>query len=75
MSALTTGRDETTSCATRKAQYDAVCSWGIPDQAALEWVSAIERRQKAPFVGKTKPSSRTEGGFSQSAKAARITPG
>jgi pimeloyl-ACP methyl ester carboxylesterase len=35
-------RDEATSWATREAQYDAVCTWGIPDHAALERVSAIE---------------------------------
>jgi pimeloyl-ACP methyl ester carboxylesterase len=35
-------RDETTSWATREAQYDAVCAWGIPDHSALERVSAID---------------------------------
>jgi pimeloyl-ACP methyl ester carboxylesterase len=35
-------RDAATSWATREAQYDAVCAWGIPDHAALERVSAIE---------------------------------
>jgi pimeloyl-ACP methyl ester carboxylesterase len=35
-------RDEATGWATREAQYDAVCAWGIPDHAALERVSAIE---------------------------------
>jgi pimeloyl-ACP methyl ester carboxylesterase len=35
-------RDEATDWATREAQYDAVCAWGIPDHAALERVSAIE---------------------------------
>jgi len=34
-------RDTATDWATRQAQYDAVCSWGIPDHAALERVSAI----------------------------------
>jgi pimeloyl-ACP methyl ester carboxylesterase len=42
MYARTSGRDQTTSWATREAQYDAVCAWGIPDHAALERVSAIE---------------------------------
>lgn len=28
--------------ATREAQYDAVCAWGIPDHSALERLSAIE---------------------------------
>jgi pimeloyl-ACP methyl ester carboxylesterase len=35
-------RDETTDWATREAQYDAVCAWGIPDHSALERLSAIE---------------------------------
>ena len=35
-------RDEETGWATRLAQYDAVCGWGIPEHAALERVSAIE---------------------------------
>ena len=35
-------RDAATGWATREAQYDAVCAWGIPDHAALERVSAIE---------------------------------
>jgi pimeloyl-ACP methyl ester carboxylesterase len=34
--------DEPTSWETREAQYDAVCSWGIPNHAWLERVSAIE---------------------------------
>ena len=42
MYARTSGRDETTTWATREAQYDAVCAWGIPDHSALERVSAIE---------------------------------
>lgn len=36
------GRDEMTDWATREAQYDAVCTWGIPDHAALERVSALQ---------------------------------
>jgi pimeloyl-ACP methyl ester carboxylesterase len=35
-------RDEATNWATREAQYDAVCAWGIPDHSALERVSAIK---------------------------------
>ena len=35
-------RDQETGWATRLAQYDAVCDWGIPEHAALERVSAIE---------------------------------
>ncbi|MDX6382308.1 MAG: hypothetical protein QOI57_3332 [Rubrobacteraceae bacterium] len=34
-------RDDETTWATRLAQYDAVCDWGIPDHAALPRVSAI----------------------------------
>jgi pimeloyl-ACP methyl ester carboxylesterase len=33
--------DKPTSWATRQAQYDAVCGWGIPNHAALQRVSAI----------------------------------
>ena len=35
-------RDELTDWATREAQYDAVCSWGIPDHSALQRVAALE---------------------------------
>ena len=35
-------RDEATDWATREAQYDAVCAWGIPDHAELERVSALQ---------------------------------
>jgi pimeloyl-ACP methyl ester carboxylesterase len=42
MYARTEDRDETTNWATREAQYDAVCAWGIPDHAALERVKALE---------------------------------
>ena len=42
MYARTADRDQATSWATREAQYDAVCAWGIPCHAALERVSAIE---------------------------------
>jgi len=35
-------RDTATNWATRQAQYDAVCSWGVPDHAALQRVSAIK---------------------------------
>jgi pimeloyl-ACP methyl ester carboxylesterase len=34
-------RDADTTWQTRQAQYDAVCSWGIPDHALLQRVSAI----------------------------------
>jgi pimeloyl-ACP methyl ester carboxylesterase len=37
----TEDRDAETTWQTRQAQYDAVCTWGIPDHALLERVSAI----------------------------------
>jgi hypothetical protein len=42
MYARSQDRDTATNWATRQAQYDAVCTWGIPDHAALQRVSAIE---------------------------------
>jgi pimeloyl-ACP methyl ester carboxylesterase len=42
MGARTTDRDDQTTWATRLAQYDAVCDWGVPNHALLERVSAIE---------------------------------
>ena len=42
MYARTEDRDQATDWATREAQYDAVCAWGIPDHSALERVRAIE---------------------------------
>jgi pimeloyl-ACP methyl ester carboxylesterase len=39
--ARTEDRDAATTWATREAQYDAVCAWGIPDHAKLERVSAL----------------------------------
>jgi pimeloyl-ACP methyl ester carboxylesterase len=42
MYARTEDRDEPTDWATREAQYDAVCAWGIPDHSALERVAALE---------------------------------
>ncbi len=42
MYARTEDRDEMTNWATREAQYDAVCAWGIPDHSALERLSALE---------------------------------
>jgi pimeloyl-ACP methyl ester carboxylesterase len=38
----TTNRDEPTSWQTRQAQYDAVCTWGIPNHSLLERVTAID---------------------------------
>ncbi|MFC6159963.1 alpha/beta fold hydrolase [Kribbella jiaozuonensis] len=37
----TDGRDTATSWETRNAQYDAVCTWGIPDHAALQRLSCL----------------------------------
>ena len=37
-------RDEPTTWAVREAQYDAVCTWGIPDHAALQRLAAIGHR-------------------------------
>jgi pimeloyl-ACP methyl ester carboxylesterase len=42
MYARTEDRDKATTWETRQAQYDAVCSWGIPDHALLQRLSAIE---------------------------------
>jgi pimeloyl-ACP methyl ester carboxylesterase len=39
--ARTEDRDPETTWQTRQAQYDAVCSWGIPSHALLERVTAI----------------------------------
>jgi pimeloyl-ACP methyl ester carboxylesterase len=39
--ARTDDRDAETTWQTRQAQYDAVCSWGVPDHALLQRVSAI----------------------------------
>ena len=38
----TADRDEPTTWQTRQAQYDAVCTWGIPNHSVLERVGAIE---------------------------------
>jgi pimeloyl-ACP methyl ester carboxylesterase len=42
MYARTEDRDKATTWATREAQYDAVCTWGIPDHALLQRVTAID---------------------------------
>ena len=42
MYARTADRDQATSWAARNAQYDAVCTWGIPDHARLQRLSAID---------------------------------
>jgi len=35
-------RDQATTWATREAQYDAVCAWGIPDHALLQRLSCLQ---------------------------------
>jgi pimeloyl-ACP methyl ester carboxylesterase len=42
MYARTQDRDTATNWATRQAQYDAVCTWGIPDHARLQRLSAMD---------------------------------
>jgi pimeloyl-ACP methyl ester carboxylesterase len=42
MYARTLDRDQATTWATRQAQYDAVCAWGIPDHALLQRLSGID---------------------------------
>ncbi len=42
MYARTQERDAATSWATREAQYDAVCAWGIPDHGLLQRVSCLQ---------------------------------
>lgn len=41
MYARTGDRDGATTWATREAQYDAVCAWGIPNHSLLQRLSAI----------------------------------
>ena len=41
--ARTEDRDMPTTWATREAQYDAVCAWGIPDHGLLQRLSGIDR--------------------------------
>ncbi len=38
------GFDQPTSWQTRQAQYDAVCTWGMPNHALLQRLSAIQHR-------------------------------
>ena len=42
MYSRTEDRDANTTWAVRQAQYDAVCTWGIPDHGALQRLAAIE---------------------------------
>ena len=41
MYARTQDRDTATTWATREAQYDAVCAWGVPDHALLQRLGAV----------------------------------
>jgi pimeloyl-ACP methyl ester carboxylesterase len=41
--ARTADRDKPADWATRQAQYDAVCAWGIPDHSRLERLSGISQ--------------------------------
>ncbi len=43
LGARTADRDAATTWQTRNAQYDAVLSWGVPEHARLQRVSAISR--------------------------------
>ena len=38
----TEDRDTATNWATRQAQYDAVCAWGIPDHSLLQRLSCLQ---------------------------------
>jgi pimeloyl-ACP methyl ester carboxylesterase len=40
--ARTADRDQATTWATREAQYDAVCTWGIPDHAKLQRLGCLQ---------------------------------
>jgi len=42
MYARTEGRDTATTWETREAQYDAVCTWGVPDHSLLQRLSCLE---------------------------------
>jgi pimeloyl-ACP methyl ester carboxylesterase len=42
MYARTEDRDAATTWATREAQYEAVCTWGIPDHALLQRLSCLK---------------------------------
>ena len=42
MYARTEDRDTATTWETREAQYDAVCTWGIPDHSLLQRLSSID---------------------------------
>jgi pimeloyl-ACP methyl ester carboxylesterase len=42
MYARTENRDAATTWATREAQYDAVCNWGVPDHSLLQRLSCLD---------------------------------
>jgi pimeloyl-ACP methyl ester carboxylesterase len=42
MYARTGDRDTATTWATREAQYDAVCTWGVPNHAMLQRLGALD---------------------------------
>jgi len=42
LTARTEDRDKPTTWQTRQAQYDAVCTWGIPDHGLLQRLTAID---------------------------------
>jgi pimeloyl-ACP methyl ester carboxylesterase len=42
MYARTEDRDTATTWATREAQYDAICTWGIPDHGLLQRLSCLK---------------------------------
>ena len=54
MYARTENRDTPTTWATREAQYDAVCAWGIPDHALLQRLSASSCRCSWPTATATR---------------------
>ena len=54
MYARTEDRDTATTWATREAQYDAVCTWGIPDHALLQRLSASRCRCSWPTATATR---------------------
>ena len=54
MYARTQDRDTATTWATREAQYDAVCTWGIPDHALLQRLAASTCRYSSPTATATR---------------------
>jgi pimeloyl-ACP methyl ester carboxylesterase len=52
--ARTEDRDAVTNWATREAQYDAVCTWGIPDHAMLQRLSCLKLPVLCPTATATR---------------------